>query len=96
MTPLGIGLFLGIVLAIPLAFGAAIRFMLDRKKENLVYTGILIAAGVMGGEGLAGFGTGALSVLGIDYLDAANLIIIFAAFLLFVTIVLCGFHSIKD
>jgi uncharacterized oligopeptide transporter (OPT) family protein len=65
LMPLGIGLFLGMGLAIPLAIGSAIRVLVDKKYEDGYHTGLLIAAGVMGGEGIAGFTAGALTTTGI-------------------------------
>jgi uncharacterized oligopeptide transporter (OPT) family protein len=64
--PLGIGLFLGLGLAIPLVLGALIRFYVDRTYQHLYHSGLLIAAGVMGGEGLAGFSAGALTAAGVN------------------------------
>jgi uncharacterized oligopeptide transporter (OPT) family protein len=71
LMPLGIGLFLGLGLAIPLALGALIRFIVDKKFEHVYHTGLLIAAGVMGGEGIAGFTAGALKTTGIDTVRSA-------------------------
>ncbi|MEE9171215.1 MAG: OPT/YSL family transporter [bacterium] len=65
LMPMGIGLFLGLGLAIPLAVGSLIRAYIDQKYSHLYHAGILIAAGVMGGEGIAGFGFGALRTAGL-------------------------------
>ncbi|TDI95359.1 MAG: hypothetical protein E2O76_13515, partial [Caldithrix sp.] len=51
LMPAGIGLFLGLGLAIPLAVGSLIRAYIDRRRPDLYQSGLLIAAGVMGGEG---------------------------------------------
>lgn len=69
--PAGIGLFLGLGLAIPLAVGALIRAYIDRSRPDLYQSGLLIAAGVMGGEGIAGFSAGALTTLGLNYKTGA-------------------------
>jgi len=78
LMPLGIGLFLGLGLAIPLALGAFIRAYVDRKAGHLYTAGLLIAAAVMGGEGLAGFSAGALAAAGIEFrFGAYSLLAIF-------------------
>jgi uncharacterized oligopeptide transporter (OPT) family protein len=71
LMPLGIGLFLGMGLAIPLALGAMIRVIVDKKLESSYHTGLLVAAGIMGGEGIAGFTAGALTTTGIGYTSSA-------------------------
>lgn len=75
IMPMGIGLFLGLGLAIPLALGALIRFHIDRKHAHLYHSGLLIAAGVMGGEGVAGFGAGALVTAGLTQLVASGILL---------------------
>lgn len=63
----GIGLFLGMVLGLLLAIGGLIRYFTDRKDVNLFTAiGIITAAGVMGGEGIAGLGHKAMFVAGVD------------------------------
>jgi uncharacterized oligopeptide transporter (OPT) family protein len=71
LMPLGIGLFLGLGLAIPLALGASIRALVDRKASHLYTSGVLIAAAIMGGEGLAGFSAGALAAAGLEFQTGA-------------------------
>lgn len=71
MMPLGIGLFLGFAIAIPLGIGALIRWIVDKKYSSLSHTVLLIAAGVMGGEGIAGFTAGTLTVAGIAFTTGA-------------------------
>ena len=63
--PFGIGLFLGPGLALPIAIGAAISVWINKKHPDKFHTGILIAAGIMGAEGIAGFAAGALTIFGI-------------------------------
>ena len=65
--PFGIGLFLGPGLAIPIALGAVLNIWINKKRPNLFHTGILIAAGIMGAEGIAGFSAGALTIFGMDF-----------------------------
>jgi len=78
LMPAGIGLFLGLGLAIPLAVGSLIRAYIDRRRPDLYQSGLLIAAGVMGGEGIAGFSAGALTTVGISYnRGAAILLVVF-------------------
>ncbi len=71
LMPAGIGMFLGMGFAIPLALGAIIYLFIKRKFSNIEHTGIVIAAGVMGGEGLAGFLTGAFKTAGADFQQSA-------------------------
>ena len=63
----GIGLFLGPTLGILIAIGGAIRWWVDKKRAMLYYPGLIIAAGIMGGEGIAGFGSAALFIAGVSY-----------------------------
>ncbi len=84
--PMGIGLFLGLGLAIPLALGALIRAYIDRNHSHLYHSGLLIAAGVMGGEGIAGFSAGALTTLGLDYKFGATILATFFVVILFIVI----------
>lgn len=72
LMPLGIGLFLGMGLALPLALGAAVRLFVDKKYPRAYHAGLLIAAGVMGGEGIAGFTAGALTTTGLPYASGAH------------------------
>lgn len=72
LMPFGIGLFLGLGLALPIAIGAFIRSYIDRHYPHMYQSGLLAAAGIMGGEGIAGFGAGAITILGIDYASAAS------------------------
>ncbi len=83
LMPMGIGLFLGMGLALPLALGALIRSYIDRRHAHLYQTGLLIAAGVMGGEGIAGFGAGALTIFGLRYQTGAFFLILLFLIVLF-------------
>lgn len=71
IMPLGIGLFLGLGLAIPLAIGGLLRAYIDRRRPHLYQGGLLIAAGVMGGEGIAGFSAGALVSAGVPFAEGS-------------------------
>lgn len=71
IMPLGIGLFLGMGLAIPIALGSLVRAYIDKKHSHLYQTVLLIAAGVMGGEGIAGFSAGALTTVGLSFRSGA-------------------------
>jgi len=64
----GIGLFLGLTLGLLLFIGGLIGYLIERKFSNLSYPGILVAAGIMGGEGIIGFSLAAFRVLGLDYM----------------------------
>ena len=74
--PAGIGLFLGLSLALPLAAGAFIRSLIDKRNPALFHTGLVIAAGVMGGEGIAGFGAGALTVAGLNFVVSSTILLV--------------------
>ncbi|MCK6621012.1 MAG: OPT/YSL family transporter [Calditrichaceae bacterium] len=71
IMPLGIGLFLGMGLAIPIALGSLVRAYIDKKRTHLYHAVLLIAAGVMGGEGIAGFSAGALTTAGLSFRSGA-------------------------
>ncbi len=71
MMPFGIGLFLGLALAIPLAIGGLIRTIIDKKYKRFYHIGLLVAAGIMGGEGIAGFSVGALTTAGLPFITSA-------------------------
>jgi uncharacterized oligopeptide transporter (OPT) family protein len=60
----GIGMFLGLTLAFLLAIGGVIRHITDRKGIDY-RKGVLVSAGLMGGEGIAGFLAAFLIVMGI-------------------------------
>jgi uncharacterized oligopeptide transporter (OPT) family protein len=75
MMPLGIGLFLGMGLAIPMAIGAIIRLVVNKKYPNAYHAALLIAAGVMGGEGIAGFTAGALTTTGLPNATGAKILL---------------------
>ncbi len=83
MMPFGIGLFLGMGFALPIAIGAAIRAWIDKNRPALYQSGLLIAAGVMGGEGIAGFSSGAFKTLGIAPGAAANILIVLMTLVMF-------------
>jgi len=82
LMPAGIGLFLGLSLALPLAAGAFIRSRIDKRRPDLFHPGLVIAAGVMGGEGIAGFGAGALTVAGLDF-GLSSMILLVPGLLIF-------------
>lgn len=94
IMPLGIGLFLGLGLALPIALGSLIRAYIDRSRANLYQSGLLIAAGVMGGEGVAGFSAGALTTAGLNYKTGA--LILLAAFLVILLVSLRYLMKIQN
>jgi uncharacterized oligopeptide transporter (OPT) family protein len=71
----GIGLFLGLTLGILLAIGGLIRLFTDRKKLKVYQTGVILAAGIMGGEGVAGLTHKAMFVFGIPAIVSTILLI---------------------
>ncbi|MBU0979508.1 MAG: OPT/YSL family transporter [Nanoarchaeota archaeon] len=64
VMPLGIGMFLGMGLAIPLAIGGLLYMSVRRWKPSFTYPGLILAAGIMGGEGITGFISAALYAFG--------------------------------
>lgn len=74
IMPLGIGLFLGLGLAIPIVLGALVRGYIDKNHPQRYHGGLLIAAGVMGGEGIAGFSAGALTTAGLAFTSSAYIL----------------------
>lgn len=75
LMPFGIGLFLGLGLAIPLALGAFIRQIVDRRSPQSYQFGILLAAGVMGGEGIAGFSAAGLVTAGLTRAGSTHILL---------------------
>jgi uncharacterized oligopeptide transporter (OPT) family protein len=73
--PFGIGLFLGPGLAVPIALGALIHIWIAKKYPTHFHSGILIAAGIMGAEGIAGFSAGALTIFGMDFVTTSVILI---------------------
>ncbi len=62
----GIGLFLGLVLGLLLAIGGVIRYLTDKRIAGaFAGAGVVLAAGIMGGEGIAGFSSKAMFVGGV-------------------------------
>jgi uncharacterized oligopeptide transporter (OPT) family protein len=81
--PFGIGLFLGPGLAIPIAIGAIVNIWITKKQPSLFHSGILVAAGIMGAEGIAGFSAGALTIFGMDF-GTTSLILMIIFVLIFI------------
>lgn len=65
IIPFGIGMFLGLGLALFLFLGGLIRDITQRWVASSEQSGVLVSAGLMGGEGLAGFFGAALFVSGL-------------------------------
>ena len=84
--PFGIGLFLGLGLAIPMSLGAAITILINKKHPGLYHSGILIAAGIMGAEGIAGFSAGALTIFGMEFITTSFILIALFVLLLIISI----------
>jgi uncharacterized oligopeptide transporter (OPT) family protein len=87
--PFGIGLFLGPGLAIPIAIGAIIHLWVNRKHPTFYHAGILIAAGIMGAEGIAGFTAGALTISGLSFTQSSLILVIFFIIIFFTG---CGLY----
>ena len=52
------------------AIGQLISLWIGKKRPTLYHSGILIAAGIMGAEGIAGFSAGALTIFGMEFLKS--------------------------
>jgi uncharacterized oligopeptide transporter (OPT) family protein len=66
----GIGMFLGLGLAIWLAVGGILKKILEKKGKQQEHAGLLAATGLMGGEGVAGFMLAFFIVIGVPNLLA--------------------------
>jgi uncharacterized oligopeptide transporter (OPT) family protein len=66
LMPMGIGLFLGLGLATMFMLGAALCVWVMKRRPSFYHQGVLIAAAVMGGEGIAGFSAAALVTAGLS------------------------------
>lgn len=73
MMPFGIGLFLGLGLAIPLMVGGLLAWFLSSRPAR-ARVGVLMATAVIGGESVAGFTAGCLTVFGLT-LNASNTLV---------------------
>ena len=82
----GIGMFLGLTLSFLLALGGAIRYITDKKGMDY-NKGILISAGMMGGEGIAGFLEAFLIVVGVSIGVAIKSLIFGAVIILIVALI---------
>jgi len=81
MMAFGIGMFLGFALAIPIVIGALIHHIVMRKIPQNERKGVLIVSGIMGGEGIVGFLSGLLILMG---LSVINIALVLTAGLLFI------------
>ena len=86
--PFGIGLFLGLGLALPIAIGSTVRHWMDKKYPAYYHSGILIAAGIMGAEGIAGFSAGALTISGLSFPISSLILTIFFVILFVIGVVM--------
>jgi uncharacterized oligopeptide transporter (OPT) family protein len=68
IMPLGIGMFLGMGFALPVALGAILRGWIDGYHPHWYAVGLLAAASVMGGEGVTGFAIAVLNALALQSL----------------------------
>lgn len=86
LIPLGIGIFLGWALSFTIALGGLIYVWVRRSRPDRLHAGIVVAAGIMGGEGIVGF-FGALAASA----EAGNLVLprlVAAGLLLVITLVI--------
>lgn len=61
LIPMGIGIFLGWPLSFVIALGGVIRAWVEHSRPDWVRAGVVLAAGIMGGEGIVGFVTATLA-----------------------------------
>jgi hypothetical protein len=60
---------------------------MDKKYPAYYHSGILIAAGIMGAEGIAGFSAGALTISGLSFTISSMILAIFFVILFIIGIV---------
>ena len=80
--PMGIGMFLGMGFALPIAFGAMLRGLVDGYRPQWYAVGLLAAASVMGGEGVTGFAIAVLNALALQSLILTLLVSLILLFML--------------
>jgi len=86
IMPFGIGLFLGLGIGLMLFLGGIIKLFVKKKHDHNFFVG---AAGLMGGEGIAGFVAAALFVFGIvSYITAAKLLFVIFLITALISIIL--------
>ncbi|MCX6777803.1 MAG: OPT/YSL family transporter [Candidatus Micrarchaeota archaeon] len=86
LMALGIGMFIGFLLSIPFALGGLLREYVKRRWPERQEDGIIAAAGLMGGEGIAGFAAAALIVYGVGASSVYYSLIAAFALLLLVSV----------
>jgi uncharacterized oligopeptide transporter (OPT) family protein len=91
----GIGMFLGLTFGFLFFIGGIIRWYTDRKAPHVTEEGILTAAGLMGGEGVAGFVAGAIFVLGVSRVMSNLALLVVFVVLLVITILLYSRRNSK-
>jgi uncharacterized oligopeptide transporter (OPT) family protein len=82
IMPMGIGMFLGMGFALPIAFGAMLRGLVDGYRPQWYAVGLLAAASVMGGEGVTGFAIAVLNALALQSLILTLLVSLILLFML--------------
>jgi uncharacterized oligopeptide transporter (OPT) family protein len=91
----GIGMFLGLTFGFLFFIGGIIRWYTDKKAPHVTEEGILTAAGLMGGEGIAGFVAGAIFVLGVSRVMSNLILLVVFVLLLIITVLLYGERNSK-
>ena len=82
----GIGMFLGLTLGFLFFIGGLFRWFTDRRAPEKYEQGVLTAAGLMGGEGISGFITAAVFVMGVAMVTVQQTMLSVFVVLLLVTI----------
>ncbi|MGQ4891540.1 MAG: OPT/YSL family transporter [Candidatus Njordarchaeia archaeon] len=83
---LGIGFFLGWLLAIPFAVGALIRWFVDKKYPSYSELGFIAAAGIMAGEGFMFYLVNLFALYGVSYSIFALLTVALTLPILIITV----------
>lgn len=82
----GIGMFLGLTLGFLLFIGGMFRWFTDRRTPDKYQLGVLTAAGLMGGEGISGFITAAVFVMGVTMVTVQQTMLALFVVLFLITI----------
>lgn len=90
----GIGMFLGLTLGFLLFVGGFFRWLTDWKAPGRYNDGVLVASGLMGGEGIAGFVAAALFVAGMAMQKAQMLLLAAFGILLVVALLMYSRRSV--
>ena len=92
LIPVGIGIFLGWPLSFVIALGGILRLWVGRAHDHWIRSGVVLAAGIMGGEGIVGFIT---AIAATTHLNLQHFRIAIGILLLVITVVILVGQSLK-